>query len=168
MGRKRKAEISQEGDDQSEKDFENGHNNCIINSKKVKPNNKTVVNKLQTFTTDTQKPTVVHSSPLPDLSSLNEVPATKSMQPSFSNAGSSQAAIDETQKSIEPKKKGRTKKMLEDTKVTENVECVSIRYKGDEFHPNYKLNNRVDTIPLESVFGWQEFLYKQDVSSFSF
>ena len=128
MGRKRKAEISQEGDDQSEKDFENGHNNCIINSKKVKPNNKTVVNKLQTFTTDTQKPTVVHSSPLPDLSSLNEVPATKSMQPSFSNAGSSQAAIDETQKSIEPKKKGRTKKMLEDTKVTENVECVSIDF----------------------------------------
>ncbi len=167
MRQKRKAETSQEGD-KAKKDFENGNNNGIINSKKVKPNNKTVVNKLQTFTTDTQKPTVVRSSPLPDLSSLNKVPATQSMQPSFSNAGSSQAAIDETQKSIEPKKKGRPKKMLEDSKVTENVECVSIRYKCDEFHPNYKLNNRVDTIPLESVFGWQEFLYKHDVSSFSF
>ncbi len=39
MGRKRKAEISQEGDVKSKKDFENGHNNGIINSKKVKPNN---------------------------------------------------------------------------------------------------------------------------------
>ena len=90
------------------------------------------------------------------------------MQPSSSNAGSSQAAINETQKSTEPKRKGRPKQMLEETKVTENVECVSIRYKCDEFHPNSKFNNRVDTIPLESVFGRQEFLYKHDVSFFSF
>ena len=89
------------------------------------------------------------------------------MQPSSSNAGSSQAAINKTQKSTEPKRKGRPKQMLEETKVTENVECVSIRYKCDEFHPNYKLNNRVDTIPEGSVFGWQEFLYQHDVSFIS-
>jgi hypothetical protein len=64
-------------------------------------------------------------------------------------------------KLVDRKKVGRQPKVKQhDIKLTDDVECWSMRNKCDEYHPNYNLNKRVDTVPLEKLVGWKNLFLK--------
>ncbi len=164
MVRKRKVEDCQEP---VVKAIENEKIMPSRKSKKTKSNNENCP-EIEDFTTKMQQSSR-STSPLPDFTTNAQQSTQQLMQPGLIPGSSQTTKHDDPsptpQKLVERKKVGRPAKVKQDdTKLTDNVECCSIRYKCDEYHPNYNLNKRVDTVPLEELVGWKESVFKDHVN----
>jgi hypothetical protein len=145
-GRKRKAD-----DFELEKAIENEKNTPTSKSKKTKSNGESSP-QIEDFTNKKQQSPRT-TSPLPDF--ITNAQSTQQLLQPGLIPGSSQTSMQDDPSPTQPKlvdrkKVGRPPKVeQDDTKLTDNVECCSIRYKCDEYHPNYNLNKCVDTVPYE-------------------